>query len=149
MAKAKFILVAFILCATALAQAGYKPQATASNILRVAAVKGPESLQLAYRKMATLLDKTAILVAPEGTEFTRCTENTLAYVMPAISRSIHLCRLALAQSEKAIAQTLIHEVAHLIGYMNECDATILEVTAMRTSGRGLAYENGYMAQCGL
>jgi hypothetical protein len=149
MAKAKFVLIAIFLFATSFAHAKYKEQITASAILRVAAASSPKNLKAVFNTMAIILDTVPVLIAPDGREFTRCGETTLAYVVPGLSRSIHLCKLVLAESHNSIAQTLIHEAAHLAGYMNECDATILEVAAMKSSGVGLAYRNGYMDRCGL
>lgn len=41
------------------------------------------------------------------------------------------------------------EGAHLDNYGDECDATKIEVYAMRTSGVGLAFKNGYWVRCGI
>jgi hypothetical protein len=149
MAKTKFILVVLFMFATSSAHAVYKEQIAAAQILRVAAARVPSGLQMTFLKMANILDNATILIAPEGTEFTRCGESTLAYVVPALSRSIHLCRLGTTRPATEIAQTLIHEAAHLVGYMNECDASTFEAAAMIQSGLGLSYRNGYMDRCGL
>ena len=91
---------------------------------------------------------TTVTWPNSGQDFRACSANTLAFVIRGINK-IHLCaRVARGSvSENYMAQVLIHESAHLAQYLNECDATRVEVNAMRTSGAGLAFRNGYMTQC--
>jgi len=46
------------------------------------------------------------------------------------------------------AQVLVHEMDHVVGYADECDATRLEVAAMKARGKDY-FENGYVAGCGI
>jgi hypothetical protein len=84
-----------------------------------------------------------------GYDFKGCTDNVLAFVLPLrMEQVIYLCSvLAYSNNVKAIAQTLIHESAHLSGFRNECAASVIEVLAMLSSGEGLAYENSYLDDC--
>lgn len=147
MAKAKYALIALFLFSASFAQA-YKEQRDAVTILRAAAIKAPKSLKTTFVQMANILNRADVRIPPAGYDFNRCGETTLAYVVPRVSKTIFLCRLVLSGSSIEITQTLIHEAAHLVGYLNECHATAMEVAAMRLSGVGLAYRNGYMDRCG-
>ena len=85
-----------------------------------------------------------------GFDFNACDEGVLAFVIRG-DRTIHLCS-ALAYgfgSADYFAQVFVHESSHINGYFNECDATRIEVNAMRLAGHDLAFKNGYMERCGI
>jgi hypothetical protein len=85
----------------------------------------------------------------EGKDFLFCREGVLGYVYMG-SSVIQVCAIMLDSfDEKAIAQNIIHEAAHVAGYRNECVATAVEIMVMRDATGSLAYENDYMADCGL
>jgi hypothetical protein len=86
-----------------------------------------------------------------GYDFGGCTPGTLAFVVRG-GTTIHLCSIVITSAAiqvMGLAQTLVHEAAHVAGFYNECDATKLEVSAMRLAAGGLAYVNDYVAQCGI
>ena len=85
-----------------------------------------------------------------GYDFTSCAPMTLAYVeMYKDPNTINLCHLSLIGSIEKLAQTLIHESAHLIGLEDECDASRVELLLFRLSRSPLVYKNNYLNQCGL
>lgn len=102
-----------------------------------------------YGKITNILDDRDIIWPKPGFDLRACGENILAFVIPKFSRNIFLCAHSFSMSTKALGQTLIHESSHLVGYMNECDATRIEVNAMIGSGDGLEYRNIYMDKCGI
>ncbi len=83
-------------------------------------------------------------------DFVGCTDNTIAFTQAGLHpRDIYICQLAFDQGgATAMAQTLIHEAAHLIGFSNECQATKIERGAMLISDYGVQYRNGYFTSCG-
>lgn len=94
--------------------------------------------------MKRILMTVNINIPNDGRNFAGCKENTLAF---ALDNSIYLCRLLLDDRFNYTEQVLIHEVAHLAEYPNECDATILEMYVMRMSANGYIFKNGYMTEC--
>lgn len=60
---------------------------------------------------------------------------------------IYLCDSEL-RAEFRVAESLIHEIAHVVNYLDECDATKLQLSAMNHAGRA-PVGNGYMNGCGL
>ncbi|MFA6434341.1 MAG: hypothetical protein WCW52_06565 [Elusimicrobiales bacterium] len=77
-----------------------------------------------------------------------CKKNELAY-MYTNGHTIYLCpELINADNRNVTAQVLIHETAHIIGYLNECDATELAMTAMENAGV-TPWRDGYADKCGL
>lgn len=96
--------------------------------------------------------QTAQIVIPsEGTDFKSCIENqgTLAFVMLG-EPVIYVCRGALTgdYDRLGMGQILAHEAAHVYGIADECEATSVEITAMRESRYGLQFKNGYYEKCG-
>lgn len=84
-----------------------------------------------------------------GYDFTHCGTYTIAFTT-LYGNDIYLCRRTIDESWfqlGELAQTLVHEGAHTIGYGNECDASRIEVSAMRLSSTGLKYRNGYLESC--
>ncbi|MBI5631562.1 MAG: hypothetical protein HY921_11845 [Elusimicrobia bacterium] len=125
----------------------------AGRILRAAASSSRASYSSAqiFNNVYSSLYSTLISWPNPGYEFRGCKEGTLAFVLSG-TNMIYLCSRSVYGSysgSHSLAQILIHESAHLTGYWNECDATVVEVAAMRFSGEGLAFQNGYMRQCGL
>ncbi len=93
----------------------------------------------------------AEVVWKETGDYPACGAKTMAYVLGREPR-IHLCAIVMRHPDfgvDALAQTLIHEGAHLAGFRRECDATKLEIAAVRFVTDGLAYRNAYMPGCGL
>lgn len=95
--------------------------------------------------------KTVRLNVPDmGYDFTTCQPNTLAYVEMYIdNNTINLCYLSLIGTTEKLAQTLIHESAHLIGHEDECDASRIELLVFRLANKPLVYRNNYLESCGL
>ena len=96
------------------------------------------------------LGRTTVTWPSRGQNFKACGANVLAFVIRGVNK-IHLCAQVAHgnPSVNYMAQILIHESAHLALYWDECDATRVEVNAMRSSGAGLAFRNGYMTRCGI
>lgn len=98
--------------------------------------------------------KNAIIKWPDpGNEFKQCLvtnegngqtfKGCAAYAV--ISQgTMWLCNKILVQ-EYYVVETMIHEAAHLAGYGNECDATLIEYSALNHAGRTV-YGNIY--KCG-
>lgn len=103
-----------------------------------------------FSAVSGALSRSQVSWPAPGRDFQACGESTLAFVFRGGS-TIHLCaRVAHGRvSDKAAAQILIHEAAHVQGYYNECEATRVEVNAMTLSGEGLAFRNDYMPRCGI
>jgi|CXWL01.1.fsa_nt_gi hypothetical protein len=120
------------------------------SILNTAREKSSGNWRSIFTNVQGRLNGTTVTWPNRGQDFKACRANTLAFVIRGINK-IHLCA-GLAhggQSANYLAQTLIHEGAHLAQFWNECEATKVEVNAMRVSGVGLAFRNGYMAKCGI
>jgi hypothetical protein len=145
------ISLSVLTLATSFARAEEPTERTiALLILQKAAAKanGPE-LADRFRLMASILAKARFMAAPAGHEFRTCGPDVVAFTEPRSSRDIFICGALRRQEPLVIAQTLIHESAHLAGYATECQATVMEAAAMTLSGVGLAVKNEYMDQCGL
>lgn len=98
------------------------------------------------------LEGANIVYPKPGYDFQGCSEGVLAFVLfigGQPQNNMYLCSLVFGKETRGIAQTIIHESAHVAGLSNECHATIVEVAAMRLSGRGLSFQNGYMSECGI
>ena len=98
------------------------------------------------------LNGSKITYPKPGYDFRACEGGMLAFVYfhgNSPEHNIYLCSLVLNRGVTVVAQTLAHESGHVNGFRNECDATRIEVTAMRFSGRDLAFRNGYMSSCGI
>ena len=123
-------------------------QALAKSIVRKAhsnaSVSGLRSL---YSSIYTKVSNPILLPA-KGKDFELCRGAMVAYTVPRLSPYIYLCARSLYFDELGVAQTLIHEAAHLAGYINECDATRIERAAMRSAGY-TPYTNDYVTPCGL
>ncbi|MEK6774959.1 MAG: hypothetical protein AABY64_13540 [Bdellovibrionota bacterium] len=102
-----------------------------------------------FKQIRNTLASSDLAWPQHGSDFTNCSATTLAYVVPSTApRTIFLCQRIVHAAEVAIAQTLIHEAAHLyLGNTDECAATAIEVVAMEDSGVGLAYKNSYISSC--
>ncbi|MCG2725079.1 MAG: hypothetical protein L6420_02270 [Elusimicrobia bacterium] len=127
------------------------------EILAAASNGKPYKWQIIFGKVRSVLYGTVVLPPSPGFNFNHCVENpdSASFVIPILSnRIIFICAKTVYYNEwdnettaKVLSQLIIHEGAHLTGYYNECDATRIEVNAMRWSGRGLAFINGYMDIC--
>ena len=104
-----------------------------------------------FSKAYSKLHSVTIKLPPSGYDFASCSENTMDYT-PTYGRTIYICRQIVDGAEyqvEELAQILIHELAHTVGYSNECDASSIEVSAMRLSDTGLKFRNGYLKRCGI
>lgn len=102
-------------------------------------------------QLSTKLSATPIVYPTPGQDFKGCDEGTLAFVIPSKSNRMFICAYVLNtefSEAKPFAQIMSHETAHLIGYHNECDATLIELLVMFGSGEGTAFRNGYVSKCG-
>ncbi len=124
----------------------------AEKILEVAVenTKDPQTKTL-FRMVEAALKAAKINAPARGKDLKGCQEDLsiLAFVKVKSPKTIHLCSRAVKTNKKQLAQVLIHESAHVIGIHDECEATRVEVAAMRLSGATLAFENGYMEHCNL
>jgi len=105
-----------------------------------------------FKSVHTGLGRATIKFPRSGYDFKHCISNprVLAFVMMNKRQNIHLCANTTNNTwSKFVGQVLIHETAHTMGISNECTATKIEVAAMRTSGEGIAFKNGYWAKCGI
>ena len=105
-----------------------------------------------YKTVSLALKYAAFKLPPPGKDLRQCLteKNVLAFVMSSQLGTIHLCARALkGTSWKKLAQIFIHEATHVAGVRDECISTRIEVGAMRNSGRGLSFKNGYMQRCGV
>lgn len=94
-----------------------------------------------------------VLIAPSGSrDFDTCIKaGALAFARAVGQDPIYLCRPLIINdgySETYVAQTIIHEMAHVIGYKNECTVTRLEQNALKNAGLKPGF-NGYVVKCGL
>lgn len=108
------------------------------------------SLTALYDQVHAQFDRMVVHWPNAGYDYTRCGSTTLAYTFVG-DNNVYLCRRMITEAvwqTNELAQTLIHEAAHNVGYGNECDATSIEVGAMRRSSIGLTYKNGYYFNCG-
>ena len=123
----------------------------AQNILVKASGKLHEKQEQSSAKVyeETYLNlRSAQIAWPSGDQtFRGCKEKTLAYAYIGGPKRIYLCRLSYEFNEKGLAQILVHESAHLQGYKDECDATFIEVGAVRWAGEDLAFKNAYWDSC--
>lgn len=101
-----------------------------------------------YQAMLDKLPNVKIITPERGANFPACVKrpDTLAF---AFGSFIYICGGAVSRltSDEA-AQVVIHEMSHVLGYMNECDATKFEITAMRKAKREF-FKNCYAERCGL
>lgn len=122
------------------------------EVLATANSKKPSSR---FKEAKRALSRSTIHFPLEGSDFNYCIDNprTLAFVYVG-EPNIYLCANLLDNTARlggtmnAMAQTLIHESVHVMGYSNECTATSVEIQAMRLAVGKLAYENCYMERCG-
>jgi hypothetical protein len=113
---------------------------------------------LVYEKMEYSLSRVKLNIPPEGEDLEHCVQTpeqkekgvgVLAFVNTRNRGVIHVCAVTSDMSNlKYVAQVLVHETAHTIGIDDECVATKTEVSAMRDSGVGLVFKNGYFEECG-
>lgn len=89
-----------------------------------------------------------------GYDFKACTGNMLAFLIRGRA-DIYVCAGVLYGDlhrygePKPLGQIFIHQAAHLEGYWDECETSQVEIGAMRASGEGIAYRNGYLDRCGI
>ncbi len=129
-----------------------KAKEVALSILGTAAEQSAPPMDALFRSMIAALARVNFDTPPTGKDLRECKQNkaVLAFVMLQSPNTIHLCARSLrTTSAKKLAQVLIHETSHVVGVHDECQATQVEITAMRASKAGLAFKNGYMQRCGL
>ncbi len=109
-----------------------------------------------YSTLYKTLEGAPIAAPERGQEHPGCARPILAYAyVPQNGRkidpTIYICgwvvQDAFYSQPKALGQTMIHESAHLSGVSDECDTTQIEIDAMRDSGEGIAFRNGYIDDC--
>lgn len=106
-------------------------------------------------RIAQKLEQSRLHFSPSRfPELDGCSEATMAFTQAQFYgtvrfKEIHICRGLLQHSEKAIAQVLIHEAAHIAGYGTECAATEVALLVMNLSGIGSQFESDYLEECGL
>jgi hypothetical protein len=124
----------------------------AMNILAEAMAKtAAPQFKSIYETGRNKLAATTFSWPNPGFEFTLCNGATLAYTYVNTS-VVYICRRVIDQTQwqlNELAQIMIHEAAHTIGYANECDASVIEVSAMRYASVGLRFRNGYLEKCGI
>lgn len=101
-----------------------------------------------YINMRKALSEATLRYPDEYSDFEKCTFGAQAFT-PRNTKSIGICQLLLASEVQLIAQTLIHESAHLVGHFDECEATELELAAIKESSFKVPYDNDYVEPCGL
>ena len=106
-------------------------------------------LILSYARVSAVMSELFIEVPSQQNKFAVCDHSTLAFFIPKVRNTIFVCDRLLTKTSAAIAQTLIHEAIHAAGITDECETTELELSIMRTSGRGESYQNSYIESCGL
>lgn len=108
----------------------------------------PESRTNLKARIYQRLSRAKIFYVSSAENFPDCGPGGLAFVYPRRRNpEIYLCEFYKTLRPSQKAQTLIHESAHLAGIIDECDATQVEVEAMRASGEGLGYRNRYVRRC--
>lgn len=127
-------------------------RAQAKNVLAQAAeaLRG-KSVRTIMVNIYNKLGRVTLHVPPAGYNFKGCSTGTLAFTF-VNGNDIYICRAVVDDSffgVDELAQILVHEGAHDVGYANECDATIIEVAAMRLSNVGLRFKNGYWERCNI
>ncbi|MFA5162695.1 MAG: hypothetical protein WC421_10665 [Elusimicrobiales bacterium] len=96
-----------------------------------------------YSRMYSAWRSGVTVLAPlSDRDFSQCAGGAaLAYTYPG-EPYIYMCRQELGFSEEHTVEMLMHEMAHVIGYWDECVATKLQVAAVRKLGK-IPYGNGY------
>jgi hypothetical protein len=113
-----------------------------ADMLARSAAQGPDKAIYAamYRNW---MRGVRVLVSSGPRDFDVCIRRK-ALAISSAGRAIHLCRLEIQNyPETHTIQVLIHELAHVSGYGDECAATRLARGAARASGMS-PYENGYI-----
>lgn len=103
-----------------------------------------------YSRILNALNHSQILYPQPGYDFQGCKNDILAFVLTHQRYRIYVCAASFVRFPTYwMGQVFIHESAHVAGYGDECDATRIEVGAMRASGRDIFFRNGYMDRCGI
>ena len=121
----------------------------AIEILKLASSKSSGQAKEVFDSVAKALEHVHFDYPEPGHDLQQCARerDVLAFVITYDPSQIHFCRRALQPfGQKKLAQILIHETSHVIGVTDECEATRIEVAAMRAT-RGLAFKNGYWDRC--
>jgi hypothetical protein len=113
----------------------------------VASGGGSENLKAGFKRALEVLEPAPIFSAPHGRDYGYCLKDPKTIAFVPRDGDIYVCKKALKLSTEALAQSLIHEAAHVAGYKSECDATKLEVYAMKLAGKEIAVENKYFKSC--
>lgn len=122
----------------------------ADSILERARAKNDADWNPVFKGVRRALGRATIKWPRPGMDLRGCKDRVLAFVIPFVP-TIHLCAGAVygVYGEKGMAQILIHESAHVARHFDECDATRIEVNAMRMADEGIAFRNGYWQRCGM
>ena len=127
----------------------FAPQKRAIEILNTAYLNAPVYI---YSLVHKGLSASQLVTAPEGQDFEQCVkdEKILAFVLFIGGHpqpKIYLCKSVLSRGDMFLTQVLVHEGAHTAGYIDECDATKVEVSALNHARIPLFFQNGYMNSC--
>lgn len=85
---------------------------------------------------------------PDGSPCRSTTGDLFAFVLnPNTDTEIYICPAMASKDENYVAQALIHESIHLIGILDECQTTAMEIEILKNAGQ-IPEPNGYFASCG-
>ena len=96
--------------------------------------------------------RNAQIAYPDSGDWNQCTGTREAIRHSSMPNIIFICERFAGCTDcsvKKLAQLLIHEAAHVANYSNECDASKIEIKAMRVAGEGVAYVSSYVEGCGI
>lgn len=103
-----------------------------------------------YRILLEKLINTNFYFPKKNHDFKACSKNAIAFALIGDSENIYFCQYGIKQLQAIeVVQTIIHELAHLVGIKDECEASNIEIGAMMDSGVGVQYYNDYLIPCGL
>lgn len=89
-------------------------------------------------------------LAPQGMDWAPCTdEATGAFVRKKDRKDVFVCKRDLVwMNFRQLVQILVHEIVHLTGIHDECEASRIELKIIKTMFREEAYESKYAEECG-
>lgn len=123
--------------------------AAGKEVARIATAQAYQKLKNELvLKVFAAIPGTPVVWPQAGYDYKACGSNTLAFVIRGLKK-IHICRgvMDLGVSSAWMGQLIIHEMAHIIGLFDECNATVIEVVSMMYSSYGLQFKNGYYSRC--
>lgn len=120
-------------------------------MLAIAGAQAPAADRGAFERIAAALAQARIDWPAPGRQFASCRKDERQAYVIYRTKELRLCHDAVHNRPPVnyLVQLLVHEGAHLVDIRDECEATRLEVAAMRLSGEGIEFRNAYMERCGL